>query len=66
MRLVSGGAIVEGMVTPKRVVETTPLVVAQIEQRERAMRSRRRSAGLPDRHDAKRDRLTTSQKFGRA
>jgi hypothetical protein len=53
------------MVTPKRVVETTPLVVAQIQQRERAMRSRERAAGLPSRQDAKRDRLTTSQKLGR-
>jgi hypothetical protein len=65
MRRAPGRAIVERMVTPKRVVETTPLVVAQIQQRERAMRSRERAAGLPDRHDAKRDRRTTSQKLGR-
>ena len=56
-----------GMVTPKRVVETTPLVVAQIEYRERAMRARERAAGTDaaHHHDAKRDRLTTSQKLGR-
>jgi hypothetical protein len=54
------------MVTPKRVFETTPLVVAQIEQRERAMRSHGGAAGLPHRQDAKRDPLTTSQKLGRS
>jgi hypothetical protein len=55
------------MVTPKRVFETTPLVVAQIEYRERAMRARERAAGTDaaHHHDAKRDRLTTSQKLGR-
>ena len=31
------------MVTPKSVVETTPLVVARIEQLERAQRFRKRS-----------------------
>jgi hypothetical protein len=32
------------MVTPKSVVETTPLVVARIEQLERAQRFRKRSS----------------------
>jgi hypothetical protein len=32
------------MVTPKSVVETTPLVVARIEQQERARRSRERAS----------------------
>ena len=32
------------MVTPKSVVETTPLVVARIKQRELAQRARERSA----------------------
>jgi hypothetical protein len=33
------------MVTPKSVVETTPLVVARIKQLERAQRFRTRSSG---------------------
>jgi hypothetical protein len=44
------------MVTPKSVVETTPLVVARIEQLERAQRFRKRSpapAG-PERRDTRR------------
>ena len=55
------------MVTPKRVFETTPLVVAQIEHRQRLMRERERAAGRGrrHRHESKRDRRTTSQKFGR-
>lgn len=61
MRGTRGRAIVQRMVTPKRVVETTPLVVGQIEQRERE-----RAARAAERQDAKRDRLTTSQKLGRA
>jgi hypothetical protein len=61
MRRAPGGAIVEHMVTPKRVVEITPLVVAQIEYRERL--SRERAAAD---QDAKRDRRTTSQKLGRS
>ena len=52
------------MVTPKRVVETTPLVVAQTKHRER-VRSRERS-GNDQPHDAKRELLTMSQKLGRA
>jgi len=67
MRRVPGRAIVVAMVTPKSIVEITPLVVAQIECRERAMRARARvaGAGAAQRHDAKPDRLTTSQKFRR-
>jgi|tagenome__1003787_1003787.scaffolds.fasta_scaffold16237831_1 hypothetical protein len=66
MRGAAARAIVEFMVTPKRVFETTPLVVAQIQQRERLMRARERAAGAgAPHHEPKRDRLTTSQKFGR-
>jgi hypothetical protein len=66
MRAACGGAIVEPMVMPKRVFETTPLVVAQIQHRQRAARSRERAAGaVAPHHEVKRDRLTTSQKFGR-
>jgi hypothetical protein len=59
MRSAPRRAIVGRMLMPKRVVETTPLVVAQIEYQERA---RQRAAND---QDAKRDRLTTSQKLGR-
>jgi hypothetical protein len=64
MRAASGGAIVEAMVMPKRVFETTPLVVAEIQRRQRVTRSCERAAAAAH-HEAKRDRLTTSQKFGR-
>ena len=45
------------MVTPKRVVETTPLVVAWIRQHERAQRASERSsaATLPERRPRPRD-----------
>jgi hypothetical protein len=41
------------MVTPKSIVETTPLVVARIEQLERAQRCRTRSSApaRPERRD---------------
>jgi hypothetical protein len=51
------------MVTPKRVVEITPLVVAQIESRER-MRAARDNPARDQ--DAKAERRTTSQKLGRS
>ena len=66
MRDAPARAIVELMVTPKRVFETTPLVVAQIEHRQRLMRARERAAGAgAAHHESKRDRRTTSQKLGR-
>ena len=66
MRGAPARAIVERMVTPKRVFETTPLVVAQIQHRQRLMRARERAAGAgAPHHESKRDRRTTSQKFGR-
>ena len=45
------------MVTPKRVVETTPLVVARIKLRERAQRSPERASApaRPERHPQLRD-----------
>jgi hypothetical protein len=45
------------MVTPKSVVETTPLVVARIRQRERAQRSLERSSApaRPERRPPLRD-----------
>jgi hypothetical protein len=44
------------MVTPKSVVETTPLVVAQIRQLERAQRLRKRSftPARPEHRDPRR------------
>jgi hypothetical protein len=66
MRGAPARAIVELMVTPKRVFETTPLVVAQIQHRQRLMRARERAAGAgAPHHESKRERRTTSQKFGR-
>jgi hypothetical protein len=45
------------MVTPKRVIETTPLVVARIKQRERARRAPERSSAptRPERRPQPRD-----------
>jgi hypothetical protein len=67
MRRAPGRAIVVAIVTPKSIVEITPLVVAQIECRERAMRARARMTGAAaaQHHETKPDRLTTSQKFRR-
>jgi hypothetical protein len=66
MRGAPARAIVELMVTPKRVFETTPLVVAQIEHRQRLMRARERTAGVGAAHqESKRERRTASQKLGR-
>ena len=58
------------MVTPKRVVETTPLVVAQTERLKRSLEIGSLAEATPATarvtHDAKREFLTMSQKFGRA
>jgi hypothetical protein len=47
------------MVTPKSVVETTPLVIARIKQLERAQR--RCSTSRPERRPPRRDRRGTTR-----
>jgi len=58
------------MVTPKRVVEITPLVVAQPERLKRSLElvpcTEATAVTARAAHDAKREFLTMSQKFGRA